>query len=113
MVVLNERLGVALSWPDVLIPLSLLGFAFERNADSTVTVWILAPLVRAQICHASFKHTYIWRVDRCFAGQPECLVPTHSRFRRQRIWSWCCSPVLLGFNKHPANGESPFGVYWQ
>ena len=23
------------------------------------------------------------------------------------------SPVLLGFNKHPANGESPFGVYWQ
>ena len=78
MVVLNERLGVALSWLDVLIPLSLLGFAFERNADSTVTVWILAPLVRAQICHASFKHTYIWRVDRCFAGQPECVVsPTH------------------------------------
>lgn len=42
MVVLNERLGVALFWLDVLIPLSLLGFAFERNADPTVTVWILA-----------------------------------------------------------------------
>ena len=42
MVVPNERLGVASFWLDVLIPLSLLGFSFERNADPTVTVWILA-----------------------------------------------------------------------
>ena len=37
-----ERLRVALPWLDVLIPFSLVGFAFERNADPTVTVWILA-----------------------------------------------------------------------
>ena len=39
---LVERLSVAVPWLDVLIPLSLLGFAFERNADPTVTVWIMA-----------------------------------------------------------------------
>ena len=39
---LVERLRVAVPWLDALIPLSLLGFAFERNADPTVMVWILA-----------------------------------------------------------------------
>ena len=39
---LVERLRVAVPWLDALIPLSLLGFAWERNADPTVTVWILA-----------------------------------------------------------------------
>jgi hypothetical protein len=39
---LVERLSVAVPWLDALIPLSLLGFAWERNADPTVTVWILA-----------------------------------------------------------------------
>ena len=39
---LIERLRAAFPWLDVLIPLSLLGFAVERNADSAVTVWILA-----------------------------------------------------------------------
>ena len=29
-------------WLDALIPLSLIGFAWERNADPTFTVWILA-----------------------------------------------------------------------
>jgi len=38
---LVERLRAAVLWLDALIPLSLLGFAFERNADPTVTVWIL------------------------------------------------------------------------
>lgn len=39
---LVERLRAAEPWLDALIPFSLLGFAFERNADPTVTVWILA-----------------------------------------------------------------------
>ena len=39
---LVERLRAAVPWLDALIPLSLLGFAFERNADPTVTVWLLA-----------------------------------------------------------------------
>ena len=39
---LVERLRAGVPWLDALIPLSLLGFAFERNADPTVTVWILA-----------------------------------------------------------------------
>mgnify|MGYP007060113396 CR=1 FL=1 len=39
---LVERLRAAVPWLDALIPLSLLGFAFERNVDPTVTVWILA-----------------------------------------------------------------------
>ncbi|MDB4683242.1 O-antigen ligase family protein [bacterium] len=39
---LVERLRAAVPWLDALIPLSLLGFAWERNADPTVTVWILA-----------------------------------------------------------------------
>lgn len=39
---LVERLRTAVPWLDALIPLSLLGFAWERNADPTVTVWILA-----------------------------------------------------------------------
>ena len=38
---LVERLRAAMSWLDALIPLSLLGFAWERNADPTITVWIL------------------------------------------------------------------------
>jgi len=40
--VLVERLRTAIPWLDALIPLSLLGFAWERNADPTVSVWILA-----------------------------------------------------------------------
>ena len=39
---LVERLRAGVPWLDALIPLSLLGFAWERNADPTVTVWILA-----------------------------------------------------------------------
>jgi hypothetical protein len=39
---LVERLRAAVPWLDALIPCSLLGFAFERNADPTVTVWLLA-----------------------------------------------------------------------
>ncbi len=39
---LVERLRAAVPWLDALIPFSLLGFAFERNADPTVTVWLLA-----------------------------------------------------------------------
>ena len=39
---LVERLRASVPWLDALIPLSLLGFAFERNADPTITVWILA-----------------------------------------------------------------------
>ena len=38
---LVERLRAAVPWLDALIPFSLLGFAFERNADPTVTVWLL------------------------------------------------------------------------
>ena len=38
---LVERLRAAVPWLDALIPVSLLGFAFERNADPTVTVWLL------------------------------------------------------------------------
>ncbi len=39
---LVERWRARAPWLDALIPLSLLGFAFERNADPTLTVWILA-----------------------------------------------------------------------
>ena len=39
---LVERWRAAVPWLDALIPLSLIGFAWERNADPTVTVWILA-----------------------------------------------------------------------
>ena len=39
---LIERLSADVPWLDALIPLSLLGFVWERNADPTVTVWILA-----------------------------------------------------------------------
>ena len=39
--VLVERFRAGVPWLDALIPLSLLGFAWERNADPTVTVWIL------------------------------------------------------------------------
>ena len=37
-----ERLRAAVPWLDALIPMSLLGFVWERNADPTVTVWLLA-----------------------------------------------------------------------
>ena len=40
--VLVERLRVAVPWLDALIPLSLLGFVWERSADPSVTVWLLA-----------------------------------------------------------------------
>ena len=55
---LVERWRAAVPWLDALIPLSLLGFAFERNADPTVTVSAPTDLVLVLLaCAAGLQQT--------------------------------------------------------